>query len=1517
MNPQRTRLLELIAFVQHTATHRLAGGPGRETLGRFRLDSQQLGGAEGVRTGAAEPDDGAWLRVARPENPALPPRPESPWLSPWLDIGDPVLSSPRLATSVSGESLIAAGTHLDEEASAGADQATARVRRDAVVLLDGYAFRAQVERDLAAYLTHEWAGWAATETSRRRWSRLYMQFLTLHQELTGPGSDGQLELLWGVGLLSRPGAGAAASLPLIVQAVDLALDPATGAAVVSPRSSMPQMESEVLGITDRAMAARVERQVAEVLGMADEPFSPFEPRTWSRMLTVACEAAGLPEQPVFAEGWILFTRTRPSTPLVKDLEQFAMRLRSTDRTPALPSAVSALVSDPPEQTHAPVLPRYRGISASLATDEADLRDLHFPLPFNEEQMRVVQLLEAAPGVVVQGPPGTGKTHTIANIICHWLANGRRVLVTSMKEPALAVLRDKLPEEIRPLALSLLTGEPGGLGALEQAVETIAATVQRLDPVAESGAVERLEQTVDALHGRLLRIDVMMDELAQRQLAPIRLDGETVDPLDAALAVASEDSSTSWLPDVLGPEPEFAPLFDESDLDRLFKARAALGADIVHACARRPAVTQLPSMDSLLDAHRRLVRLAQLSTDGRTSDTPILAAGDADTQAILRQTGGLTETVRALRAELTGGPGWIAAVAGRLAGSEGVQALELLEAVGAELAPLTQLHGSLLARPVNLPPGAEFDNDLGQAVRNLAAGRRAFGLTSLFRPEARGRLAAITLEDRLPASPADWALVSDALALRAQWRTLMPRWNAATATLGLPAASAECVGGISEALQSLSVLRRVGSLRRAESTLAEQAQRLFPGWSLARRLRDEPAAIRGLERAVDHYLNAQQLADVWQVRNRLQELLGNAAGGVFEQLRGFSSGVLGNLAIDEKALVDRWFALCAEFSRLETLALPLDTVTEVTMAIERTGAPRLAARLREASPLERDALIPANWRQGWRLRRLRTHLETVAAGPQLLGLSGQRTEMERDLARAYRELVVRRSWLRLADQATPVVRAALQSYLGAVQRLGKGTGKRAARYRQDARESAAAAQAAVPCWIMPHHRIPESLPSELGAFDLVVIDEASQSDLSALPALLRGARFLIVGDDKQVSPDPVGLDEDRIRALVQAHLPSQVPLYRMQMSPERSIYDLARVVFASSSVMLKEHFRCIAPIIEYSKREFYGDELRPLRLPTRSHRLDPPLIDIMIEGATRQGDVNLAEVEAIVAEIASLTTDPRTRGRSVGVVSLLGEEQAARIRDRLADRLGPAVLLEHALVCGDAKALQGRERDIVFLSMVVAPNDVGAPLARDTFAQRFNVAASRARERMVLVRSVEPGHLPDSDRLRLGLIAHFRQPFGVPARVDAAPRERCETMLERALFDWLADRGYRVAPRVMVGAWSIDLVVEGARDQRIAIECDGDRHVGAGYWLDDIRRQRVLERMGWVFWRCFATRFVMDREAVLGELESILHANGIRPGGESAADEALPTRHLLLRVEPAAAGLPAGRHDNPTPAVQPT
>jgi very-short-patch-repair endonuclease len=535
-----------------------------------------------------------------------------------------------------------------------------------------------------------------------------------------------------------------------------------------------------------------------------------------------------------------------------------------------------------------------------------------------------------------------------------------------------------------------------------------------------------------------------------------------------------------------------------------------------------------------------------------------------------------------------------------------------------------------------------------------------------------------------------------------------------------------------------------------------------------------------------------------------------------------------------------------------------------------------------------------------LKRLAGHLSAIDLQDDLKKLSRSRTELEHDLARAYHDLVVKRSWLELTERATPAVRAALQAYLNAIQRIGKGTGKRAARYRLDARSAAAEATLAVPCWIMPHYRVSESLPAQLGCFDLVVIDEASQSDLSALPAMLRARKLLIVGDDRQVSPEGVGFEEERIKALMQRHLAGQVPLYRAQMSPERSIYDLARVVFAHSGVMLREHFRCVAPIIEYSKREFYGHTLQPLRLPRASERLDPPLVDVRIEGAGREGGINAAEAEFIVGEIRRLSADPRLSRHTIGVVSLLGEEQALRIWEMLVEELGALALQRHNVACGDARAFQGRERDIMFLSMVSAPNEVGAALSRDIFAQRFNVAASRARDRMYLVRSVGLEHLSEADRLRRGLIAHFARPFGERAP-PADVRDACESALERALYDWLVQRGYRVTPQAPVGAWRIDLVVEGAGDARVAVQCDGDKYHQPEQWAEDVRRQRALERVGWTFWRCFAASFVRRPEAVLRDLATALSAAGVEPLALASAVAEQAVEQRVVRAEPVEPG----------------
>ena len=154
--------------------------------------------------------------------------------------------------------------------------------------------------------------------------------------------------------------------------------------------------------------------------------------------------------------------------------------------------------------------------------------------------------------------------------------------------------------------------------------------------------------------------------------------------------------------------------------------------------------------------------------------------------------------------------------------------------------------------------------------------------------------------------------------------------------------------------------------------------------------------------------------------------------------------------------------------------------------------------------------------------------------------------------------------------------------------------------------------------------------------------------------------------------------------------------------------------------------------------------------------------------------------------------------------------------------------------------------------------------------------------MYLFRSVEQTAFAE-DTLSGKLIQHFRKPFRHDARSTRLLRDRCESGFELDMFDALVQSGFRIEPQVKCGAYRIDFVVEGREGRRLAIECDGDRFHGPGQWADDMARQRVLERAGWTFWRCFASNFTLRRDVVLNDLLQTLDGLGIEPLGAEFVD----------------------------------
>jgi very-short-patch-repair endonuclease len=1510
MSLEHQRLRSLIEFAQQSAKLRTKTVSTVSQHGNFALYEGEINGLPGIRLNVEETDheQNAWLEVERfSETP--PPETSDKLLSAWIDIPRNPDVEPRLKNSIHLATLASAAYGNSLERGDGKSPPD-RAKLQQEVLFAEYEQRTLVEGAFANYVELRWRPWSATERPRRKTIEIYKKLFTLRQFLTSGLFESQLEVVWGVGVARWRNEETKFEYPLLTQLVDLSIEPKTAAISVKSRATRPMLEVDWYAATDNTGVEKLETFCKKFFSNEEIVFSPFEKLTFNPVLKAG--ATHLDPGGVFwpdrthlndrdlppwdnhlrvSDTWVIFARQRTNNVFIEDLERFKEAI--VDPALVLPGAVAAVVTDPLANNPIVDLPEFRGVSGSASGSAANPvglapLDLYFPKPFNDEQVRIIQQLEVSDGVAVQGPPGTGKTHTIANIIAHYLATGRRVLVTSLKEPALTEVREKLPQDIKPLAVPLLTTEQEGMSMFRFAIEKIAAEVQILDRRATTREIEQLAEDIDSLHGQLSQIDHQLADWARSNLEPIIIDEEKIRVEAAAREVMLHLNGFQIIPDLLNIGPEFASQFSDSDIRRLREARTLLGKDLEYLAQPMPHAAEFPSLEILLKAHRDLSEYTRLTRRIEENEIAALAGWSDQTFTVINATLVNIARIREIDGQLgEAQAAWSQDIGRKFEAAEDGDLVATLEIVGRELEECADKRRRFLVRPISISDGVENDQEVVEAVRNLAEGKSAFGLMGLFgRSEAKQQLEAVLIGGDAPLKEDDWKYVLEFIDLQKDLRGLVFRWNAIAAELKLPV-FVECQPiQAMQAAQIYSTVKKLKERTSLERTIDEGARSLLPRWP-DWKLRYKSDPMMPLEMTLRQHLTRQQLATAWGVKETCERILQGRSGSVISTIRRFLADILGSPEVSDADLQLRWSALMEELVRINDLRPQLRVVVEVTAKIEDSGAPLYARSLRNIVVNSIDALLPNNWRECWRLRRLANHLEGLDAHDELKKLWMQRKLCEINLARAYQDVVVKRTWLKLAENASPAVRSSLQAYLNAVKNLGKGTGKSASRYREDARKAAAASNVAIPCWIMPHHRISETLPAQYGAFDLVVIDEASQSDMAALPALLRAKKILVVGDDKQVSPDGVGLDGTKVVTLMNRFLADQVPIFRAQMSPDRSMYDLFKVVFAHSSVMLKEHFRCVAPIIEYSKREFYNHELHPLRTPRSSERLDPPLIDILVEDGYRNGDINLPEVRFIVQEIKRIASDPLMHSRTIGVVSLLGSKQAYEIWQRLVDDLGPDIVERHQLECGDARTFQGKERHIMFLSMVAAPNDVGMAQER-IFAQRFNVAASRAQDRTYLVRSLEIEDLKSGDTLRRNLIAHFSSPFFQDeARVENL-RDLCESEFETELYDDLSGRGYWVTPQVKVGRYRIDLVVEGSNDCRLAVECDGDKHHGPDKWIEDTDRQRVLERAGWTFWRCFASNFVRHREMVMKDLVETLSRLGVSPVGSDRAPRSVYT-----------------------------
>lgn len=481
-----------------------------------------------------------------------------------------------------------------------------------------------------------------------------------------------------------------------------------------------------------------------------------------------------------------------------------------------------------------------------------------------------------------------------------------------------------------------------------------------------------------------------------------------------------------------------------------------------------------------------------------------------------------------------------------------------------------------------------------------------------------------------------------------------------------------------------------------------------------------------------------------------------------------------------------------------------------------------------------------------------------------------------------------------------MRQILNGWKMTVTKIGKGTGKNAPALREEARKLMIQCQAAVPAWIMPVSSVMNAVDPSKTKYDIIIIDEASQSDITAAAILYMGKKIIVVGDDEQVSPMAVGIDDSKIQNLMTMFIKGKIPNAHL-WDAKMSLYDIAELNYRP--LMLREHFRCVPDIIGYCNMLSYEGKIKPLR-EAGSSPFKTAMVSYRVKGTRRgRNKINEEEAAAVVALIQACLEQPEYANKSFGVISLLGDDQTKLIERKLYDAIPIAEYEKHHILCGNASNFQGDERDVIFLSMVDSNNGTG-PLSMASgegqgsngkaMKQRYNVAVSRAKDQLWVVHSLDyTADLKPGD-MRRRLLEYVTN-LGTVAAKASKIEEASDSPFEAAVAKALVEKGYHIVQQWQVGAYYIDMIAICGK-KRIAIECDGERWHSGDKIREDMERQAILERLGWRFIRIRGSEYYRNPAQTIERVVSELIAAGIQPEASDIAGGSREKDALLEKVK---------------------
>ena len=1107
-------------------------------------------------------------------------------------------------------------------------------------------------------------------------------------------------------------------------------------------------------------------------------------------------------------------------------------------------------------------------------------DILFTKETNNEQIEIIKSLYSHRAVVVQGPPGTGKTHTITNLLGHFLAEGKNILITSQTKKALDVLKEKIPTDIQDLCISMLDDDSSDLG---NSVESISEKLGYLNLETLKNEYEEIENQRNELKEDIKNIKRKIFNIKYQESHPIIYNNESITLKEAGEFLRKNQRELDRIPGIVSsgiPCPinnenlAFLKSGYKKSVSKEEEKEIELGLN------KLSDFWTLEEFKEMLENKKEIMsRLDLLLKNKKYHINDNLFYVDDKILIDLDKFKNYSGIDKIIPEDLKSIEDWKKDVC--IAGTENSGDrkiwLEFIKDIR-RLYDLTNMTKDQLFKKEVVYK----DIDVSTAKKLIIGLKKGIERPGFFFKhrlrKARKQISdKVTINNRILETLYDCNVALEYTTLIELKENTKNTWN------------------ILMTGNSLLENSNNKNLYKQLYSYAEQMEYLLNWYD-----REKKTFLHKIENAGFEKLNinktegnpiyVDEVNQIFDFIPSLEELI--AIGKIALEYREVDIKRSEYLVKIENIIKEN-----SHLGREIKNAILNENIDEYSETLEklRVLSEKEVLYKKYKDLLHNVKAVANSWGEElenglfnekieniynvWRYKQISQKLKELAEKPYF-NLQADILEKSEELKKLTTDLVTKKAWYNIIkfieEKDNLAISQALKGWKQTIQKIGKGTGKNTSLHKKHAKEKMLLCQKVVPAWIMPLNKVFDTLNPVENKFDIVIIDEASQSDVSSLILLYMAKKIIIVGDDKQVSPSDVGVNIDKINMFRRKYIKGKVvndDLYGIRAS----LYSIVSTTF--QPISLREHFRSVPEIIGYSNKTSYDNQILPLR-DSNSSILKPAIIDYKVNGKRdEKSKINRVEAETIVSLIEACLAMKEYKNSTFGVISLLGDEQAELIQDLIVKRIPATEIENHKILCGNSASFQGDERDIMFISLVDSSEEnkslrlVGEGV-EGAIRKRYNVAISRAKDQLWIVHSIDKNSLKEGD-LRKELFDY----------IDSLKENTLEnTILENAVpsdFEnevakHLLEKNYTIKQKWRVGSYDIDMVAI-YDDKKIAIECDGKtlNHTEEEV-IANLEEQEILERCGWEFIRVRASEYFRNPEKAIKDLIIQLDDKGVYP-----------------------------------------